>query len=374
MDAIYNSLNELLETARVTLPERDLAEIIIYGAGNCGRRLARIAMERGIRVLAFLDARAESLETIDEIPCYKPICESAYNLAQKRVPVVIAVFNYAADPITIISNLEEAGFNTIISYFEIHERFGMSPEFWLAPRIGLYERRKEILEGFSLFEDPVSRQVYHDHLAMRLTFDQKLLADPAIKTQYAPSDLLFPFPLQPMRLVDGGAFIGDTIDFFLKKGVLMEAVAAFEPDMINFRKLVEASKQYVDRNIETLLYPCGIEGKTELLRFQAGHGAGSQLTQKGESHVQVLALDDVLPNFRPTFIKLDIEGAEPDALHGACTVIRKYSPDLAVCVYHTQDHLWKIPQLIREMFPDYRFLLRYHRFNGFDTVLYASKR
>jgi len=372
MDTLRETLSALLETASHPLPERDLPEIVIYGAGNCGWKLAKTAIAEGMRVLAFLDAKASSLGTVDGIPCYLPRSEEARTLAARGIPAALGVFNYAADPTPIISLLKEVGFASIISYFEIHERLGMAPEFWLAPRLGLNERKEEILKGLELFGDPVSRQVYHDHLALRLTFDQAFLSTPAIETQYAPSDL--PAPRQPMRLVDGGAFIGDTVDFFLDQGVRIEAVAAFEPDMINFRKLVDASTRYTAEGIETLLYPCGIGGETGMLRFQSGQGAGSQLTESGDLHVQVMALDDVLPNFKPTLIKLDIEGAEIDALNGARRTIQQGMPDLAVCVYHTPTHLWEIPQLIRKLFPAYRLSLRAHRFNGFDTVLYASKR
>jgi hypothetical protein len=111
-----------------------------------------------------------------------------------------------------------------------------------------------------------------------------------------------------------------------------------------------------------------------MLRFQGGHGEGSQLTESGDLHVQVVALDDVLPNFQPTLIKLDVEGAEPDALYGARETIHKATPDLAVCVYHTPAHLWELPRLIKELFASYNFSLRSHRFNGFDTVLYANGR
>ena len=371
MDTLSKSLSDLLEGARLPLPERDIPEIVIYGAGNCGRNLARVAKDQGIRVLAFLDARAESLGAIEGIPCLSPVGEETRSFAGRGIPAVIAVFNYAADPTPIITLLKEAGYASIISYYEIHERLGMAPEFWLAPRHGLYERREEILGGLDLFQDPVSRQVYHDHLALRLTFDQSLLASPAIKTQYAPPDI--PAPRQPLRLVDGGAFVGDTVDFFIDQGFRMEAVAAFEPDMINFRKLVEASSRYTKAGIETLLYPCGLGAETGMLRFQGGQGAGSQLTESGDLHVQVLALDDVMPNFNPTLIKLDIEGAEPDALRGASRTINQCMPDLAVCVYHTPAHLWELPGLIRAKFPSYRLSIRSHRFNGFDTVLYATR-
>jgi len=371
MDVLSKNLSALLERAALPLHERNFSEIVIYGAGNCGRNLARIAKSQGIRVLAFMDARAASISGIEGIPCHLPTGEESRSFAGRGIPAVIAVFNYGADPAPIITLLKEVGYASIISYFEIHERLGMSPQFWLAPRLGLYEKRKEILQGLEYFKDPVSRQVYHDHLAIRMTHDQSLMASPAVETQYAPRDL--PPPRQPMRLVDGGAFIGDTVDFFLDSGFRIEAVAAFEPDMINFKKLVDASARYRAEGIKTLLYPCGIGGKTDMLRFQGGQGEGSQLTQHGNLHVQVLALDDVLPNFNPTLIKLDLEGAEPEALHGASRTIQQCSPDLAICLYHAQGHLWEIPALLKDLIPDYQLKLRYHRFNGLEIVLYATR-
>ena len=176
-----------------------------------------------------------------------------------------------------------------------------------------------------------------------------------------------------MRLIDGGAFIGDTIDAFLDKGIQIEAVVAFEPDIINFRKLVDASARYTGEGIKTLLYPCGIGAKTEMLRFQGGQDQGSQLTEQGDLHVQVVSLDDVLPNFNPTLIKMDIEGAEPAALKGASRTIQQSSPNLAICLYHNQSHLWEIPKLIKDLNPNYKVELRYHGFNGFETVAYAFR-
>ena len=88
-------------------------------------------------------------------------------------------------------------------------------------------------------------------------------------------------------------------------------------------------------------------------------------------HVQVVALDDVLPDYKPSLIKLDIEGAEPDALRGAHRNIVKYGPELAVSVYHAPHHIWQIPAQIRSMLPDHRLYLRSHWYNGFDTVVYA---
>jgi hypothetical protein len=72
-----------------------------------------------------------------------------------------------------------------------------------------------------------------------------------------------------------------------------------------------------------------------------------------------------------TFIKMDIEGAEYDALLGAAKVIQRDRPILAICVYHTQSDIWRIPLLIHEMLPEHLLYLRAYEGDGFQTVMYA---
>ena len=85
-------------------------------------------------------------------------------------------------------------------------------------------------------------------------------------------------------------------------------------------------------------------------------------------------MDELVAGFAPTFVKLDIEGAEPDALAGARETIRAHAPVVAVCVYHRQDHLWRLPLMLRDMRDDYAFFLRPHNEEGWDLVCYAVPR
>ena len=73
-------------------------------------------------------------------------------------------------------------------------------------------------------------------------------------------------------------------------------------------------------------------------------------------------------------MKLDIEGAEPQALEGAARLISRFQPTLAVCVYHAPGASLDPAALIRDRWPDYRLALRAHQFNGFDIVAYALPR
>jgi hypothetical protein len=106
------------------------------------------------------------------------------------------------------------------------------------------------------------------------------------------------------------------------------------------------------------------------LRFTA-NDAASHINEQGETTVQTVALDQALPNFAPDFIKMDIEGAEPQALDGARQLIDRYRPRLAISAYHRPRHLWELLLQLQRWDLGYRFHLRGHSFNGFDTVLYA---
>ncbi len=67
---------------------------------------------------------------------------------------------------------------------------------------------------------------------------------------------------------------------------------------------------------------------------------------------------------------MDIEGAELDALRGAAGLLGR-GPRLAICLYHVQDHLWAIPNLVRAAMPRHRFLLRNHGSDAWELVFYA---
>jgi FkbM family methyltransferase len=349
------------------------SEFVIYGAGNCGRDVMKVLWEHGYGVEAFIDIRANSISAIDGVRCLAPDSETARAYARSGVPVVMAVFNPAVDMSAVHEVLNRCGFKHIVSYYELFEWFpkNLSSRFWLAPRQLYEDQRKEIVDGFKLWEDDVSRRIYIDLLELRLTWNLELLRQPDTEYQYFPRDL--PSPRTPMRLIDGGAFVGDSMQCFLNHNLKIEAVAAFEPDAANFRRLREFANRHRDEICSAVLFPCGVSDQMAMLKFLTGRGAGSNLSDEGNEIIQVVTIDDVIPSFAPTLIKLDVEGAELAALNGAAETIRRYEPDLAICVYHLPDHLWKVPLLMHELAPNHHLALRYHQFNDFDVVAYAFR-
>ncbi len=375
-DQAHERLEALLgASAEMALPPLPPARLgwVIYGAGNCGREVLALLQNRGYHIAGFLDAQAASLGEIGGIACVTPESELARSWAADGLPVALAVFNLAADVGAIADGLQQLGFQRIISYYELLEQFpALSSRFWLERRRFYHDHAKELADCLALWSDEISRSIFLELLELRLTFNLQLLRQPDQRHQYFPRDL--PPLKQPIRFVDGGAFVGDTLQNLVQNGFAFSAVAAFEPDFENFRRLRDFAINNRQALGDVTLFPCGLGSELGYSRFQAGRGEGSLISKDGKWPVQVVPLDDVLPNFAPTFIKLDIEGAEPAALCGAQETIKSCAPDVAVCLYHAAQHLWELPLLLSRLRRDYTFALRYHRFNGLETVAYAFRR
>jgi FkbM family methyltransferase len=177
--------------------------------------------------------------------------------------------------------------------------------------------------------------------------------------------------------VDVGAYDGDTIlEFLGKTEGSFDAIYAFELDGANFREmevLVNGLDPEVRKRIA--LYNLGLSDEEKNVKYETG---GSRMSTDfmdslttASSNGRTVRLSDTIRNKRVTFIKMDIEGTELRALHGAEEVIRRQKPKLAVCVYHRPEHLWKVPLYLKGIVPEYRIYLRHHNPLEYETICYA---
>lgn len=362
-------LRRLLSAAPGPLPPWPLGDTVVYGAGGCGQQCARRLQRAGHRVAAFIDERAAALNRVDGLPVVAPDDAAVRGFATAGIPVVLGVYNPGVNIAPIAKWLLAVGFSRVITFYELCECFGTPTHggYWVAPRAYWPAHRDDIARVVDLLADDHSRDLLVAAVRLRLTWELDSLGQPDRVSPYAPADLP-PLP-QPLRLVDGGAYVGDTIAGLLDAGWEMATVAAFEPDLQNFSRLTACVRQR--RLPAATLFPCGLGETTARLRFSSEAAESSALRADGTDCIQVVALDDVLPGLDVNFIKLDIEGAEPAALRGMRQTLQRTQPRLAVGVYHQPQHLWEIPFLVTALLPRHRLYLRLHGYNGFDLVAYA---
>lgn len=169
--------------------------------------------------------------------------------------------------------------------------------------------------------------------------------------------------------VDGGCYDGENSRMFTKwAGDAQKTIYAFEPDEMNYRTCQRVLEE--TDGISYRLIPSGLWSSEGVLDFCANSNEGSRFSTNGGTRMTATSLDTVI-NGKVTFIKMDIEGAEYEALRGAEKLIRKYRPKLAVSIYHEATDIWDLPELILSYHPEHTFYLRHYSLSSEETVLHA---
>jgi len=172
--------------------------------------------------------------------------------------------------------------------------------------------------------------------------------------------------------IDAGGFDGLSTKCFFKWLLdykIDGKSVVFEPNPILYDECKKKLKDYDNVKIVNK----GLWHKKEMLKFRKVEGEGSHIDPEGEEIIEVTSLDEYLKYEKEpvTFIKMDIEGAELNALKGAEQTIKKYKPKLAICIYHKPEDVWEIPNLLLEFVPDYQFYIGHYSLGNTETVLYA---
>ena len=171
------------------------------------------------------------------------------------------------------------------------------------------------------------------------------------------------------RFVDCGALDGETsLNLCERFGNHISKIWLFEPDKRNVKKVIENFK---DKTVDYEIIAKGVWSSSIILRFNSLGNGGASIDENGEDNIETVTLDEALGDSIPTFIKMDIEGAELEALKGAEKIIRNYHPKLAISIYHKPEDVDKIPKLLLEYCSDYKFYLRHYSLMNSETILYA---
>jgi FkbM family methyltransferase len=227
------------------------------------------------------------------------------------------------------------------------------------------------LSILDILTDDESKSTFVDVVKNRLTFQQSYKK--SLDQQYFwISELGLDIQFDKLTFVDAGSYDGKTILEFLNfsKGKYYNIVS-LEPDKDNFSKVLATLNESNLTKWEVLNK--GLYSSTKELRFKASHSPGSRIQGDGDVVIETISLDDYFRENNPNelFIKMDIEGAELEALKGSEITIKKYEPIIAVCIYHSYSDLIDIPFHFMENFPHYKLFIRHHAFNSWETVLYA---
>ena len=351
----------------------DSRGLVLFGAGLLGRRTQATMRDLGLSVVAFADnASSRWGSDLDGTPVLSP--EDAIRRFGDACPFLVTIWraqgghSFLATQQDLVArgtarvahfgHLAWAHPNAFLPYYSMDR-----PELVL-------EAAEQIARALENLADSRSREMFARHALWRLDLDFQAVA------QADPDDIYFEPTLMPPRpcevLVDGGAYDGDTIaEAVARWGDRLVEAHGFEPDPTNIDRF--------RHRFETSPMVGAIHGRATALSDHAGtlsFAAEGQLSSASASdgavNVPCGRLDDLLAGVAPTFLKLDIEGAELEALKGAAGILAQHRPRLAICSYHRQAHLWQLPLCLQELRPKSTLHLRSHGTEGWELVLYAT--
>jgi len=340
-----------------------LKRLAILGAAGEGQRLAAICRERGIAVAALADdnpgvagttvagVRVSPSRALEDLPRDTPLIVASHRVLKAHQRLKALGFAHVA-PFAVLQVLDPKAFPPHMFY-----------DGWLED---LSDNRAKYAALPALLADDMSRRVFDAVLGFRQTLDPTVLAPIVEWDLYGPGGLLSYG--EDEVYVDGGSFDGDTIRLFIDRvGGRFSRVLAFEPDRRTFARL----KANFSGEARVVPFNAGLHRRKSVLRFHADASRGAIFTDRGSDQIEVVGLDEVLGGERVTYIKMNIEGAEIEALKGAEQAIRRWAPKLAISAYHRPSDLWQIADVVRDLRPDYDLYLRQHDGGVIETVLYA---
>ena len=237
----------------------------------------------------------------------------------------------------------------------IYETDGVEPSF----ENGIKEIKENVDNIRSMeFNDKKSIRVLFSLLNYRLTGDKSVLfMDNDIPEKvYFDKGVSDCFDRKSYDvLIDGGAYIGDTIYQIRKKGINIQKIYAYEASRSNYGdKAICINKALGNKN-----------GFVNLSGNEDGVHVGN-----GNECVEIVTLDESIVE-RIDFIKLDVEGCELDTLRGGAKHIVNDKPLLAISAYHKLGDYRRIYYFLKECNPDYCFSFRHYGESTTNYVLYA---
>jgi len=251
--------------------------------------------------------------------------------------------------------------------------------FRFPPRITFDEFKEKHYDGYewayNFFADDISKKLVLDFARSHLT-NEIIMQTNDTDDKYFDNGIIDISKSEVF--VDGGAFTGDTAEKFIDiVGSEYSKIYCFEPETGNCAKARENLSKY--NRIEIINKGLwDFQTQLEFAKDKYNPEDSSfvlNLDIFDKTIIPVCSLDEYFSGIPedelPTFIKLDIEGAEKNALQGAVKIIKQAKPKLAICVYHKIEDIYELTRLIYNINNEYRFVLRHYDKGYHSTLLYA---
>lgn len=344
-------IEEITVWERLQQAQRQGRPIVLYGMGNGADKIIDWCEAHSVKVSGIFASdefvRGQSFRGLT-VRKYADITEQF----GADILIVIAFASELPEVLERFRQLERLHPGNVVA-----PHLPLFPEQETVSPAWLTQHEQELRAVYERLADEQSRRVFAAALNYKLSGKISYLF--AAETQRS-ADLrqLFAFTDSETYL-DLGAYNGDTVTEFLQLTAShYKKIIAAEPDRRSCRKLRALIEEKQLANVS--VYEGGIWDEQGELGFSDSGGRQSSFLSAAKRTVPVTTIDELVQNGRVTYIKMDLEGAEMQALAGARRTLAQYAPKMLIAAYHYDADLFRLPLTLWRLVPDYKIYLRKH--------------
>lgn len=361
-----NILNEKEVRTERNIKKYD--SVIIYGVGSHICEVISYLKKIGIKILSICDSNSKKFGNV----VYDYIVENPGDALKKyiesRTAILIGVCSWQREIWLGLTSDFGIRDEDVFSYHTDYSNDNMySYE-------DIYNNIDLINKTYDLLSDSESKILFENLINNRITRKPSyLITNPSMKRPYVyvnSNDSIFPKGV----CVDAGAFTGDTAELFCSMPEVDEVIC-IEPLLGNYKEIEGRFNNSVFKSkVSAIHMALGKIDGTINLYYDYDISVSASLDEadrKQYETVPIHRIDTILGDRkRVDYIKFDIEGAEVDALVGGMELLHRCHPSLMVSAYHYTRHLWEIPILVKQEFPEARIYLGHQMNASFEPEYY----
>ena len=325
--------------------------VVLYGMGNGADKILDWCEDNKVQV--------QGVFASDEFvrgQQFRGFTVERYDAIKERLgEELLVVIAFASERPEVLSRFRELASEqeVVAPHLPLFEENEVVSSEWLVK----HEQQLKLV--YARLADAASRKVFANTLNYKLSGKISYLFNCESERQEDLRQLIRPAASEVY--LDLGAYNGDTIQ---ELGALTNwhwrEVVAVEPDRRNCRKLRALAEELAQRGLAVEVHESGIWDAAGELSFSDSGGRQATFIGASKRVVPVTTIDIVAAGRPLSYIKMDVEGAEVQALRGGAGTISQHKPKLFVAAYHYDVDLFRLPQLMWQLVPDYKIYLRKH--------------
>jgi len=328
--------------------------IVLYGMGNGADKIINVLENYGIS----FDGVFAS-DGFVRNKTFHGFKISSYSELKEKFGDMVVLLCFGSDRLEVLENIKRISKDCELFAPDVPVIDG---ELFTEKYVG--ENKNDLEWVYERLADDLSRKTFENTVKYKLSGKIDYLLE--CETDFdEPYETFFKLGNEE-KFLDLGAYNGDTVLDFINRVQFYDKIIAVEPDCKTFKKLLCNTENIEKLECKNLC----ISDFVGTAPFGMKHGRNSKAFT-GEILAEFATIDSVVADTGVTYIKMDIEGQELNAIKGAVRTISEFAPKMLISCYHRTEDLITIPKAVLEIKNDYKIYMRhFHSLPAWDTNYY----